>query len=136
MSDRPSAILAEGLEKSYGSTHALRGLDLRVEEGTIFGLLGPNGAGKTTAMRILTTLLKPDAGRAIVAGFDVVRQADALRSQIGLTGQFAAADEYLTGWANLEMAGRLYHLPARAARRRAEQLLERFDLAQAGRGVG
>ena len=130
--DRP-AILAEGLEKRYGATHALRGLDLAVDEGTIFGLLGPNGAGKTTAVRILTTLLKPDAGRAEVAGFDIVRQADRLRAHIGLTGQYAAVDEYLTGWENLEMVGRLYHLPKARARRRADELLERFDLVEAGR---
>ena len=130
--DRP-AILAEGLEKRYGATHALRGLDLAVEEGTIFGLLGPNGAGKTTAVRILTTLLKPDAGRAEVAGFDIVRQADRLRAHIGLTGQYAAVDEYLTGWENLEMVGRLYHLPKAQARRQADELLERFDLVEAGR---
>ncbi|MDQ3862318.1 MAG: ATP-binding cassette domain-containing protein, partial [Actinomycetota bacterium] len=92
--DRP-AILAEGLKKSYGKTLALDGLDLHVEEGTILGLLGPNGAGKTTAVRILTTLLGPDAGRAEVAGLDVVRQAGELRSRIGLTGQYAAVDEYL-----------------------------------------
>jgi ABC-2 type transport system ATP-binding protein len=131
MYDRP-AVLAEGLEKSYGSTHALRGLNLAVEEGTIFGLLGPNGAGKTTAVRILTTLLHPDAGRAEVAGFDVVRDADRLRSHIGLAGQYAAIDEYLTGWENLEMVGRLYHLSGKEARRRADELLERFDLVEAG----
>ena len=106
--DRP-AIVAEGLRKSYGKTVALDGLDLHVEEGTILGLLGPNGAGKTTAVRILTTLLAPEAGRAEVAGLDVVRQADELRSRIGLTGQYAAVDEYLTGRENLEMVGRLYH---------------------------
>src|SRR5919112_722401 len=128
--DRP-AILAEGLKKSYGKSLALDGLDLRVEEGTILGLLGPNGAGKTTAVRILTTLLAPDAGRAEVAGLDVVRQADELRSRIGLTGQYAAVDEYLTGRENLEMVGRLYHLPKREARRRADELLERFDLVDA-----
>jgi ABC-2 type transport system ATP-binding protein len=127
------AILAEGLEKRYGATHALRGLDLAVEQGTIFGLLGPNGAGKTTAVRILTTLLKPDAGRAEVAGFDVVRQAGELRAQIGLAGQYAAVDEYLTGWENLEMVGQLYHLPKAQARRRADELIERFDLLDAGR---
>jgi ABC-2 type transport system ATP-binding protein len=127
------AILAEGLEKHYGSTHALRGLDLCVHEGSIYGLLGPNGAGKTTAVRILTTLLKPDAGRAEVAGFDVVRQPEQLRAHIGLAGQYAAVDEYLSGWENLEMVGRLYHLPAAAARRRADELLERFDLVEAGK---
>jgi ABC-2 type transport system ATP-binding protein len=125
------AILAEGLTKSYGKTLALDGLDLRVEEGTILGLLGPNGAGKTTAVRILTTLLIPDAGLAEVAGMDVVRQADELRSLIGLTGQYAAVDEYLTGRENLEMVGRLYHLPKKQARRRADELLERFDLVDA-----
>ena len=125
------AILAEGLRKSYGKTLALDGLDLHVEEGTILGLLGPNGAGKTTAVRILTTLLSPDAGRAEVAGLDVLRQPDELRSRIGLTGQYAAVDEYLTGRENLEMVGRLYHLPKKQARRRADELLERFDLVDA-----
>jgi ABC-2 type transport system ATP-binding protein len=125
------AILAEGLRKSYGKTRALDGLDLRVEEGTVMGLLGPNGAGKTTAVRILSTLLMPDAGTAEVAGLDVVRQADELRSRIGLTGQYAAVDEYLTGRENLEMVGRLYHLPKKVARRRADELLERFDLVDA-----
>jgi ABC-2 type transport system ATP-binding protein len=128
--DRP-AILAEGLQKSYGKTRALDGLDLSVEEGTVLGLLGPNGAGKTTAVRILTTLLIPDAGRAEVAGLDVVRQAGELRALIGLTGQYAAVDEYLTGRENLEMVGRLYHLSKKQARRRADELLERFDLVDA-----
>lgn len=123
------AILAEGLEKSYGTTQALRGLDLVAEEGTVLGLLGPNGAGKTTAVRILATLLRPDAGRAQVAGLDVVRQADRLRSRLGLAGQYAAVDEYLTGRENLEMFGRLYRLPKKQARCRADELLERFDLA-------
>jgi ABC-2 type transport system ATP-binding protein len=129
--DGRPAILAEGLRKSYGKTLALDGLDLEVREGTVLGLLGPNGAGKTTAVRILTTLLKPDAGRAEVAGLDVARQADELRSRIGLTGQYAAVDEYLTGRENLEMVGRLYHLPKKEARRRAEELLERFGLVDA-----
>jgi len=127
---RPS-IRAEGLKKSYGETRALSGLDLEVEEGTILGLLGPNGARKTTAVRILTTLLKPDAGWAEVAGYDVVRQAGELRSRIRLTGQYAAVDEYLTGRENLEMLGRLYHLRKSYARRRADELLERFDLVGA-----
>lgn len=128
-----AAIVAEGLHKHFGKTHALRGLDLLVEEGMIFGLLGPNGAGKTTAVRILTTLLKPDSGRAEVAGFDVVRQPADLRAHIGLAGQYAAVDEYLTGWENLEMVGRLYHLPKAEARARAGELLERFDLVEAGK---
>jgi ABC-2 type transport system ATP-binding protein len=132
MTGTRAMILAEGLEKRYGDTPALRGLDLTVDEGTILGLLGPNGAGKTTAVRIFATLLKPDAGRAEVAGFDVVAQADALRAHIGLTGQYAALDEYLTGFENLEMVGRLYHLPKARARRRATELLERFDLVEAG----
>ena len=131
MANGRPAILAEGLEKSYGGTRALDGLTLQVEEGTVLGLLGPNGAGKTTAVRILTTLLRPDAGRAEVAGYDVLGQAGELRSRIGLTGQYAAVDEYLTGRENLEMVGRLYHLPKSCARRRADELLERFDLTDA-----
>src|SRR5262245_17441007 len=128
---RHPAILAEGLEKRFGQTQALRGLDLVAEEGTVLGVLGPNGAGKTTAVRILTTLLQPDAGRAEVAGLDVVHQADELRARIGLAGQYAAVDDLLTGRENLEMFGRLYHLRGADARRRASELLERFDLADA-----
>jgi ABC-2 type transport system ATP-binding protein len=127
--DGAPAVLAEGLWKRFGATEALRGVDLTVARGTICGLLGPNGAGKTTTVRILTTLLKPDAGRARVAGFDVIRDAAQVRYRIGLAGQQAAVDELLTGRANLEMVGRLYHLPARAARQRAAELLERFELA-------
>src|SRR2546425_10267008 len=135
MSNKP-AILAEGLHKHYGKTHALAGLDLIAEEGSVLGLLGPNGAGKTTAVRILTTLLRPDAGRAEVAGLDVVKHADALRARIGLAGQYAAVDENLTGYENLVMFGRLYHLAGAVARRQANELLERFDLVEAaGRTV-
>ena len=126
------AIRAEGLVKRFGSTVALDGLDLAVEHGTVLCLLGPNGAGKTTAVRILATLLTPDAGRAEVTGYDVVRDADRLRAHFGLTGQYAAIDEYLTGHENLEMFGRLYHLSRADARRRADELLARFDLADAG----
>jgi len=134
MPNKP-AILAEGLHKHYGKTHALDGLDLIAEEGTVLGLLGPNGAGKTTAVRILTTLLRPDAGRAEVAGLDVVKDADALRARIGLAGQYAAVDENLTGYENLEMWGRLYHLPGKVARMMAKELLEQFDLVDASRRI-
>jgi ABC-2 type transport system ATP-binding protein len=130
------AIVAEGLVKRYGEVRALDGLSLAVPEGTVLGLLGPNGAGKTTTVRILATLLVPDEGRATVAGLDVVREARALRRVIGLSGQYAAVDEHLTGFENLDMVGRLYHLGRRAARDRAHELLARFDLTEAaGRTV-
>ncbi|MCV2489539.1 ATP-binding cassette domain-containing protein [Geodermatophilus sp. YIM 151500] len=125
------AIVVEGLVKRFGTTTALAGVDLTVTEGSVLGLLGPNGAGKTTVVRILTTLLAADAGRAEVLGLDVARDADAVRASIGLTGQYAAVDEYLTGFENLEMVGRLYRLPRREARSRARELLERFDLTDA-----
>ena len=135
MSDVP-AIKADGLVKHYGKTKALDGLDLTVPAGTVYGLLGPNGAGKTTAVRILATLLRPDGGQARVLGRDVVADAPAVRRTIGLTGQYAALDEYLTGRANLIMIGQLSRLTARAARQRADELLEQFDLtAAAGRAV-
>ncbi len=127
------AVKAEGLTKSYGEVEALRGIDLTVPQGTVLGLLGPNGAGKTTAVRILTTLLPPDGGTASVAGLDVVKDAAALRSQIGLAGQYAAVDENLTGRENLDMVGRLYHLGGKESRTRADELLERFDLTDAGK---
>ena len=125
------AIEAQGLRKSYGDVVALDGVDLRVPAGTVLGLLGPNGAGKTTAVRILTTLLPLDGGSARVAGLDVARQAPQLRRQIGLAGQYAAVDENLTGAENLEMVGRLYHLPKGEPRTRAAELLERFELSEA-----
>ncbi|MEU0069448.1 ATP-binding cassette domain-containing protein [Streptomyces sp. NPDC006332] len=127
------AIVAEGLRKRYGDKAALDGLDLCVTRGTVHGLLGPNGAGKTTTVRILTTLLYPDEGRAEVAGHDVVRGAYDVRLRIGLLGQHAAVDEELSGRQNLDMFGRLYHLGARRARERADELLERFGLADTGR---
>jgi ABC-2 type transport system ATP-binding protein len=125
-------IRATGLVKRYKNVEALAGLDLDVPEGTVLALLGPNGAGKTTAVRVLTTLLKPDAGTAVVAGVDVLADPDGVRSRIGLSGQYAAVDEHLTGLENLEMVGRLYGMSRTAARARARELLERFDLADAG----
>jgi len=124
-------IVAVGLVKKFGDVVALDGLDLRVPEGTVYGLLGPNGAGKTTCVRILTTLLKPDAGAATVAGFDVVKRPTAVRRVIGLTGQYAAVDEYLSGRENLRMFGDLYHLAPGYVKERSQELLERFDLADA-----
>src|SRR3954451_9179577 len=117
------AVRAEGLRKAYGEVEALRGVDLTVPQGTVLGVLGPNGAGKTTAVRILTTLLPPDGGTARVAGLDVVADAQELRSKIGLAGQYAAVDEYLTGAENIEMVGRLYHLSPAESRSRAKELL-------------
>jgi ABC-2 type transport system ATP-binding protein len=124
-------IRATGLVKHYGEVRALDGLDLAVPEGTVLGLLGPNGAGKTTAVRILTTLLQPDAGAVEVAGVDVLAEPQRARERIGLSGQYAAVDEHLTGYENLEMIGRLYRLGFRRARQRARELLERFDLGHA-----
>jgi ABC-2 type transport system ATP-binding protein len=127
------AIVVEGLEKSYGSVRALCGVDFAARTGTVLGLLGPNGAGKTTAVRILSTLLAPDAGSARVVGLDVEKDAAQLRAKIGLAGQYAAVDENLTGFENLEMVGQLYHMKRSDARERANDLLERFDLTEAAR---
>jgi ABC-2 type transport system ATP-binding protein len=133
------AVVAQGLIKTYrarsGPVRALDGLDLVVEEGTVLGLLGPNGAGKTTTVRILSTLLRPDGGKASVAGFDVVGQSQALRQVIGLSGQYAAVDENLTGHENLVLVGRLYRLSKADARRRADELLEQFSLVEAASRV-
>ena len=128
-------ILAQGLRKRYGETQALDGLDLDVPEGTILGVLGPNGAGKTTAVRIFSTLTRADEGRAEVAGFDVRSHPDEVRRRIGLTGQYAALDELLTGTENLEMIGRLMRLDGKRAKARAAELLERFDLTYAAKRV-
>src|SRR5947209_15663670 len=125
------AVHVEGVVKRFGTTTALAGVDLDVEEGAVFGLLGPNGAGKTTLVRVLATLLAPDAGRAEVFGRDVVHDADGVRELLGLTGQFAAVDEILTGRENLQMFGRLFDLSPVDARRRADELLERFGLTDA-----
>ncbi|MFG3252489.1 ATP-binding cassette domain-containing protein [Streptomyces sp. NPDC048172] len=127
----PGAIYAEGLVKTFGEVRALDGVDLDVPEGTVLGLLGPNGAGKTTAVRVLTTLLQPDSGKAVVAGIDVLKHPTAVRRSIGLSGQFAAVDEYLTGRENLQMVGQLYQMSGRDAKKRAVELLDRFNLADA-----
>ncbi|MEU6989673.1 ATP-binding cassette domain-containing protein [Streptomyces sp. NPDC046465] len=127
----PGAIYAEGLVKTFGDVRALDGVDLDVPEGTVLGLLGPNGAGKTTAVRCLTTLLTPDSGKAVVAGVDVLKHPNEVRRSIGLSGQFAAVDEYLTGRENLQMVGQLYQMKAKEAKVRAAELLDRFHLADA-----
>lgn len=129
------AVIAENLIKTYnkGSIRALDGLSLDVEEGTVLGVLGPNGAGKTTTVRILATLLAPDSGRVSVSGIDVLKHPDEVRKIIGLSGQYAAVDETLTGWDNLIMFGRLYHLSAKAAKSRAIELLEQFNLTEAAK---
>ena len=130
------AIKASGLAKAYGDVVALNGIDIEVEQGTVLGLLGPNGSGKTTTVRILATLLQADSGTASVGGFDVATQPDDVRSVIGLTGQYAAVDEYLTGRENLELFGRLFHLSKFDAAKRAAELLDRFELSDAAdRGI-
>ncbi len=136
-SGKGAVVEARGLVKHYGDVVALAGLDLTVHEGQVLGLLGPNGAGKTTAVSILTTLARPDAGHATVAGHDVVASPNEVRRRIGLSGQYAAVDEHLTGFENLDMIGRLYQLGAKRSRARGRELLERFSLAEAGnRPVG
>jgi ABC-2 type transport system ATP-binding protein len=126
------AVIARGLVKRYGKVRALDGIDVTVPQGTVLGLLGPNGAGKTTAVRILTTLVTPDAGTAQVAGVDLLKKPEEVRRRIGLSGQYAAVDEYLTGFENLDMIGRLYHLGRRPSRERARELLAQFHLEDAG----
>src|SRR3954464_2826210 len=147
--DNDHSIVVEGLAKSYGSVQALCGVDFAARTGTVLGLLGPNGAGKTTAVRILATLLRPDAGRAVVAGLDVVERAAELRAKIGLAGQYAAVDESLRSFENLETGGRLYHLPRKGAgveatrhprasvgaKVRAEELVEGWDLVEAAKAA-
>jgi ABC-2 type transport system ATP-binding protein len=125
------AVRAEGLTKRFGKTEALRGVDIEIERGTVLGVLGPNGAGKTTAVRILTTLIPPDEGRATIDGLDVVRDSQKVRARIGLTGQYAAVDERLTGQENLGHVGRLFHLDKATVRQRSIELLDRFDLSDA-----
>ncbi|MCX4822665.1 ATP-binding cassette domain-containing protein [Streptomyces sp. NBC_01142] len=128
-----NAVEVRGLVKHYGETKALDGVDVDVREGTVLGVLGPNGAGKTTLVRCLSTLIVPDAGRATVAGYDVVKQPRQLRRTIGLTGQYASVDEKLSGWENLYMIGRLLDLSRKDARRRADAMLERFSLTEAAK---
>jgi ABC-2 type transport system ATP-binding protein len=131
MSTTAYAVKVDGVKKAFGSVTALNGVTLAAETGKVLGLLGPNGAGKTTLVRILTTLLKPDAGQATVAGVDVVKNPGAARRIFGLAGQYPAVDELLTGRENLNMVGRLYHMPAKLAKQRADELLERFALNDA-----
>ncbi|MGA6166035.1 ATP-binding cassette domain-containing protein [Amycolatopsis magusensis] len=133
MSDQTPALVVDGLHKRYGDVEAVNGLSFSARRGTVLGLLGPNGAGKTTTVQIISTLLPFDRGTVTVLGKDVVRDARALRSEIGLTGQYTALDEYLTGYENLEMIGQLYHLSAADAKRRAHELLARFELVEAGK---
>ena len=135
--DASPAILVESVEKSFGEVHALRGISFRVPAGSVLGVLGPNGAGKTTVVSVLSTLIRPDRGRAVVAGFDVVRDAERVRESIMLTGQYAALDEMLTGRENLVLFARLMGMPGKAARQRADELLEQFSLTEAAdRRVG
>jgi len=131
--EKNKAVIIEGLTKSFKKNRVLHGINLQIERGTMLALLGPNGAGKTTTIRILSTLLHQDGGTVMVNGFDVEIHPDKVRESIGLTGQFAAVDEYLTGFENLEMMGRLYHLSYKDTRRRANELLEQFDLVEASR---
>ena len=129
------AVEAVDLHKVYGETRALDGLDLQMPQGSVLGVLGPNGAGKTTTVKVLTTLIRPDQGRALVDGIDVVAEPDKVRGRIGLTGQYAAVEERLTGRENLEYIARLFHMPAAEGRSRARELLKRFDLVEAGERV-
>lgn len=134
MSSKPeNAIVVKGLRKSFDAVKVLEGIDFTVPKGTMLALLGPNGAGKTTTVRILSTLLKPDGGEAHIEGLDVVKEAGKVRHVIGLTGQYAAVDEYLTGEENLIMMGRLYHLGKKESTKRAQELLKQFDLVDAGK---
>jgi ABC-2 type transport system ATP-binding protein len=133
--DDGPALRAEGLRKRFGATVALDGVDLQVERAQVLGLLGPNGAGKTTTARVFTTLIRPDEGRAFIDGIDVVAEPMRAKARLGLTGQYAAVDERLTGLENLEHVGRLYHMPIKLARQRGADLLERFDLVDAGKRV-